>query len=390
MPSKLIQHYLPELKSFLSGRPRPGSVSVNITAKCNQQCIYCEIGQDIPSATPGRLSREDMFWIVDQMALNRIRRISICGGEPFLFDGLTDVVSYAGMKQIQCAITTNGMTGHMLGSDELKILKACKAEINVSVDSFDENVNSLTRGSKVALSNAIKTIEKILEWNIPLSLLVVISKFNYQDLFNYTQKAQASGVKQVLFQPVISYSNYPDRRTLDGKPNLNVPPEAITTVIEELKKIRNFELTHPISTNAYRLLPWISSYMNHIAGSNGDWFFHDVLKKFYCRDVHAIIDITYDGGIQPCGLAKAEVNIHERRELGLLALWHEATQKLKKDLDNQLYHDICNGCCHHFSRNMIASVMKYPFSNRAAFLAIMPLIISRVTSKVLKSIRNTT
>jgi MoaA/NifB/PqqE/SkfB family radical SAM enzyme len=388
MASKLKHHYLPELKSFLTGRPVPGSVSVNLTNRCNQRCIYCEIGQDVPSSVSGMLTKEDMFWIMDQMAYNRIRRISICGGEPFLFDGLTEIVAYAGEKKIRCAITTNGMTAHQLAPAELTIMRACKAEINVSVDSFDEYVNSLTRGSKVALSNAIKTIEKIIEWDIPLSLLVVISKYNYHGLFNFVKEAHALGVKQVLFQPVISYSNYPDRKTLDEKSNLNVGPDKIDTVMNELVKIQLFERSHQISTNVYRLKPWIASYIRHTSGSNSKWFFHDVLEKFYCRDVHAIIDITYDGGIQPCGLAKAEITIHERRELGLLALWHEATEKLKNDLKNERYHDICNGCCHHFSRNMMASVMRFPIRNRAALLAIAPRIFSRAASNAIKTLTN--
>jgi MoaA/NifB/PqqE/SkfB family radical SAM enzyme len=388
MPGKFANHYLPELISSITGRPVPGSVSVNLTSRCNQQCIYCEIGQDVPSSVSGQLTREDMFWIMEQMALNRIRRISICGGEPFLFDGLTKLVAYGFEKKIRCAITTNGMTAYNLAPAELIIMRGCKTEINVSIDSFDEKINSLTRGSMVALANASKSIEKFSEYDIPLSLLVVISKYNYHDLFNFVKEAHAFGVKQVLFQPVISYSNYPDRKTLDEKSNLNVGPEKIAAVMEQLEKIHQFECSHHISTNVYRLLPWLASYLNNVSGSNGKWFFHGVLEKFYCRDVHAIIDITYDGGIQPCGLAKAEINIHERRELGLLALWHEATEKLKNDLKNERYHDICNGCCHHFSRNMMASVMRHPIWNRAALLAIAPLTFSRAASKVIKTLIN--
>lgn len=386
MTSKFNQHYLPELKSFLQGRPLPGSVSVNLTNRCNQQCIYCEIGQNVPSSVSGLLSKEDIFWIIDQMALSRIRRISICGGEPFLFDGLTDIVAYAGRKKIRCAITTNGMTAYQLAPAELNIMRDCKTEINVSIDSFDEKINFLTRGSKVALANAIRSIEKFSEYDIPHSLLVVISKYNYFELFRFVKETYTRGVKQVLFQPVISFSNYPDRKTLDEKSTLNVCPEKIAVLIEELEKIHQFERRHHISTNVYRLLPWLASYLKNASGSNEKWFFHEVLEKFYCRDVHSIIDITYNGGIQPCGLAKAEISIHERREQGLLALWREATEKLKNDLKNERYHDICNGCCHHFSRNMIASLMRYPIRNRTAMLAVAPLIFSRAYSKLIKTL----
>jgi hypothetical protein len=152
--------------------------------------------------------------------------------------------------------------------------------------------------------------------------------------------------------------------------------------MDELRKILEFEKTHQISTNVYRILPWIEHYIKTVANPNGKWFFKEVLNKFYCRELYAIIDITYDGGIQACGLAKAKTNIHKNRHLGLMALWREATADIKDDLENERFHPYCNGCCHHFSRNMFASIIKYPIANRKALLKMVPIIFSRAISRV--------
>ncbi len=384
MSSKIIRNYLPELLAQGFLRSKPSMVTVNLTNKCNQYCIYCEIGNGIELSGGKLLTTDDLHWIIDQMAINKIRKISLCGGEPFLFKDLIEIVAYAGTRRVWCSITTNGMTAHQLSESDLTTLKECKSEINISIDSFQESIQSHTRGTPAALPNALKSIQKLSEKEIPVTLLTAVSKFNYHNLYNFFTVAYEMGVQQVLFQPIIYHSNYPERPAIDNKSQLNVSIDELDKLMSELKKILRFERSHLISTNVYRLLPWIHYYLMNIASQNGNWFFHDVLKKFYCRDLYAIIDISYYGGIQPCGLANANITIHENRHLGLLKLWSEATSGIRNDLRNDRYHVYCNSCCHHFSRNMLASIMKYPLQNRDLLIKMAYLLGLRIYSKIWK------
>ena len=387
MTSKFTRHYLPELFALNFRRSKPSVVTVNLTSRCNQRCIYCEIGKNIPSSSKEELTKEDLFWIIDEMAANKIRRMALCGGEPFLFDGLMDVVAYAGKNKIRCAITTNGMTAYKLSKEELILLKKHKTEINISIDSFRDSIQSFTRGTPAALANALKSIKHLSDNNIQPTLLAAISKYNYHDLSEFFAQAWEKGIKQVLFQPIIYYSNYPDRPAIDEKSLLTVGVENIDALLVELRKILHFERKHQIKTNVYRILPWIEYYLKTAAGQGSKWFFDGVLDTFYCREIYAIIDITYDGGIQPCGLALASINIHQNRQSGLLVLWSAATQEIKEDLENQRYREYCNGCCHHFSRNMLASIMKHPIKNRLALYRIFPLIFWRTFWGVSKNFK---
>jgi MoaA/NifB/PqqE/SkfB family radical SAM enzyme len=320
------------------------------------------------------------------MKVNGIPKLSLCGGEPFLFDGLVEVAGYAGKNNIRCTVTTNGMTAHRLNENELNILKKSKAEINISIDSFREDIQSLTRGNNSALQNALQSVRKLSEKRIPVTVLTVISKFNFRILSEHFISAYNFGIKQVLFQPVIYYSNYPGLEPVDHKVQLNVSADHLDALMEELKKILQFERKHQIKTNVYRIFPWIKSYLETANAKKGRWFFSDVLNKFYCREIDAIIDITYDGGIQPCGLVPASITIHENRQEGLVVLWLKATQQIREDLSHYRYYPVCNGCCHHFSRNMLASIAKYPVKNRLALLKMMPLVLSRMQSGLLKKI----
>jgi MoaA/NifB/PqqE/SkfB family radical SAM enzyme len=287
-------------------------------------------------------------------------------------------------KGIRCSVTTNGMTTHLLNNDELKKLKQCRTEINLSVDSFDADIHSFTRGKDNALENALLSLKKLNENSIPVTVLCVISKYNFQYLFKFFTTAFERGVKQVLFQPVIYFSNYPEIIPVENKSQLNVSYEKLDILMDELRKILDFEKRHKIKSNVYRIFPWIEYYIKTAQSSDRKWFFNEVLNRFFCREIYAIIDITYNGGIQPCGLASASVFIQDNRHRDLLDLWSEATLKIKEDMLNERYHPYCNGCCHHFSRNMLASIFKYPFKNRKALFEMLPFLLTRIRTKIIK------
>lgn len=388
MASKLRNNFLPEFLAFITGRPKPSMVTVNLTSRCNQHCIYCEIGQGITSESNGSLTKENLFWILDEMASQKLTRISLCGGEPFLFEGLMEIVVYAGKKNIRCSITSNGMTLHKLKEEEYAILRQYKADINLSMDSFEEEIQVLTRGTATALSNALLSIEKLKKEQIPFTVLTAISTYNYHHLFSFIVQTHQAGISQVLFQPIIYFTNYPDRMTIHGKERLNVPLSGVEELMDNLYLIKNFEKDHNIRTNVYRILPWIEAYLSGISNQEGHWFFEEFLRTFYCREIHATIDIDYDGGIQPCGLTRAKINIRDAGNSGLMELWKKATREIKSDISQGKYYPYCNACCHKFSRNMYASVMKYPFRNRAALRKILPLLINRSLTMAIKKTLN--
>ncbi len=386
MSSKLTKNYIPEILALKSVRKKPSVISVNLTDKCNQNCIYCEIGKNHNPSTGDRLTTRDVLWIIDQMNLAGIPKISFCGGEPFLFEGIFEVIAYAGEKKIRTTITTNGMTVYKLNGRDLDILRKSKTEINVSIDSFDDEINSCTRGTHLALLNALKSIKILQQNDIPVTVLSAISKYNVNDLCNVVIQAVNLKITQVLFQPIIIYSNFPERPAIEDKSSINVDPGQLKELKHQLRNILVFERKNPVKTNVYRIYNWIEYYIKSVADRTGELFFEQFLHKFYCREVYAIIDITYDGGIQPCGLRPASISIKNRNHKSLIELWLEATQEIRKDIKNGKFYKECNGCCHHFSRNMLASMVKYPLTNRRTWMEMMPLIISRFVYSALKKL----
>jgi len=64
-----------------------------------------KLAKTIPSSRQGKLTPDDLKWILDEMEKEGIEKISLCGGEPFLLDGIVEVVEYAGKKNIRCSLT---------------------------------------------------------------------------------------------------------------------------------------------------------------------------------------------------------------------------------------------------------------------------------------------
>jgi MoaA/NifB/PqqE/SkfB family radical SAM enzyme len=386
MANKICSNYIPEIASLKTGRKRPAAVSLNLNDQCNQHCVYCEIGNAVQSVSTSKIDFDDIEWIIEQMAAAKIHRLALNGGEPFLYKDIIKVIEMAGEKGIRCSVSSNGMNIFQLGERALKALKRYKTRFNISIDSFDAGINDMTRGMKGALDKALKSADMLLNRQIELSLLCVISKYNYHLLHSYTRTAHQKGIREVLFQPVIFHSNFPDREVIPGKLNLNVGPDKIGELNKELKKILAFEYKHRIKTNTYRIIIWIEEYLNGVSMKNGDYFFSGILNHFYCRELDSIIEINYDGGLLPCGLGKAKYFIKDVKEAGLISGWNMARKELKASMEKQEFHTMCNACCHHFSRNMIASIIKHPYENRRALSLLLPALASRLNHTLYKTI----
>jgi MoaA/NifB/PqqE/SkfB family radical SAM enzyme len=251
---------------------------------------------------------------------------------------------------------------------------------------MDEQVQAFIRGVPSALPKALRSVRVLQDTSIDVTVLCAVSKYNFRDLLPFLVSLHDLGVRQVLFQPVVTFSNYPDRKAIHRKPEINVSLDQIEYLRGQLRAILQFEKNHRIRTNVYRILPWIRPYLETAAGQNGRRFFQNVLPAFHCREIYAIIDIAYDGGIQPCGLRPASVSIHGNRNQGLPALWKKATEGIRDDMEHGRYYPECNGCCHHFSRNMLASMVKYPIRNRKAWIRMTPLLLGRVRSDMMKKL----
>ncbi|MCP1716098.1 MoaA/NifB/PqqE/SkfB family radical SAM enzyme [Methanocalculus alkaliphilus] len=380
-----------ELKILLSGlceHPVPSVVDINLTTRCNQNCMYCEIGQGMlkPEREGKRfLNLHDIQWIIDQMKDGEIQSLILLGGEPFLFRDIFSVIEYASDKIQNISIITNGMQIPQLSIEELTILRLSNCKIIVSLDSFDAKTHNRIRGCPDAYEKAVQAIRILIDHQIPVQIETVMTHYNYHELSDIVKKAYSMGVSSVQFVPLITVSNFPSVNGIPEKYTLNPKLEHIERLSQEFDAILSFEEEHTIKTNIHDIKKWMGYYiLFHTASTNeSDFFFEYRLKRFFCWTIYTRIKINAYGEIQPCNLIPSHISIYTDPDEPLLHKWNRSCEEVRTAIKEQNYPRQCNGCYSSHTRNLLLSTMKYPFENRHTIPQIILEQIERMKKKSL-------
>jgi molybdenum cofactor biosynthesis protein A len=143
-----------------------------VTDRCNLRCAYCmpENMRFLP--TRELLSDEEMMRLVEISAALGIRKVRITGGEPFVRQGIMDLLwrmkETHGIEEVH--ITTNGVLTEKYVPE---LQRMGIASVNLSMDTFDaERFFDLTRRNEFA--SVYATFEALLASGIPLNVNAVV------------------------------------------------------------------------------------------------------------------------------------------------------------------------------------------------------------------------
>lgn len=365
--------------SCIVARPYVNVVDINLTTRCNQRCVYCEIGEGLMKAEKDLLKLKDLKWIVDQMKHDSIPTLVLLGGEPFLFKDLFNLLDYASQHIADITIITNGMRIPGLSEHEIAILKRSNCKMIVSLDSFHPETNNTIRGVDNAFENAINAIHILLKNQIPVQIETVISEYNYQEIARIVKDADALGVSSVRFVPVITTSNFPAVEAIPNKNDLNPKPDHMSILEQEFHEILAYEKDHAIETNIRDLQKWMHYYIAFQADSSEhkDAFFTYRLKRLFCWTLYSRIKISASGEVQPCNLIPSPITIHDTPTSSLVETWNKSCHQSRMLMKKQMYPRQCNDCYSHHSLNLFLSTLRYPLSNRASVRALLHDAVQR-------------
>ncbi|MBN1824387.1 MAG: radical SAM protein [Endomicrobiales bacterium] len=165
-------------------RDFPSLVSFTLTYDCNLKCGMC--GQrELKRRPGGALDLHSWIRLVDEIAANGKAHLLLRGGEPFLFPGITRLISHVKSKGIKLSIDTNGM---FLGKYAGFIAGSGVDNITVSIDGPERQHDKVrgVRGSFKKIVNGIKKVqmlEKMENKNSCLgAICFVISEDSYRGL----------------------------------------------------------------------------------------------------------------------------------------------------------------------------------------------------------------
>jgi MoaA/NifB/PqqE/SkfB family radical SAM enzyme len=126
--------------------PRVETICVRVLRKCNLTCAHCWAGSS-PHQTE-ELAAEEVLHFLKQMARYGLKHVSVSGGEPFLYDELSQVVLGCLEQGLFVTVTTNGLWGRRFAelAERRGFPKDQRLRVRISLDGT-QSVHDAIRGS---------------------------------------------------------------------------------------------------------------------------------------------------------------------------------------------------------------------------------------------------
>lgn len=136
-----------EARHFESPERRPfreAACNISLTTACNLRCRHCYLSAGMPTA--GELTSSEVLSLLDNVAGQGTREVTLSGGEVALRADLPLIARHAKSRGLDIHLLTNGT---LWTAELLEQVAPYIAGVQVSIDGFDEQENSLMRGPGV-------------------------------------------------------------------------------------------------------------------------------------------------------------------------------------------------------------------------------------------------
>lgn len=294
------------LKAKLNAKKVPFLVQFTLTNRCNSFCSYCYARYY--DRYQEDLSDEQVFKIIDQLAIAGTWRVNLVGGEPLLRENIGGIINYVKKRGMECAMTTNG---HLVPQkiDELKNLDI----LCLSLDG-EQKAHDVNRGEG-SFAKVTEALEVASSHRIPLQIATVLTKENLNSLDFIFAIAYKYSIP-IGFTTLITQSSPEGKVTPSGIPSDEEYRKALRKIIEAKKK--RIPILFSVKSLEYSLRWPLSYKQDKIIGKRPDFEYIPCLAgRFY-----GIIDAN--GDIYPCPALVGEVSALNCLEVGLKKAWEEA------------------------------------------------------------------
>ena len=269
-----------------SDEPRPGSLYLHVTSRCNLGCIYCYNRKERKGWS------EDMSPSLAQRVLVQAKELGVStlvltGGEPLLNPHLCEIAGFGKDLDLYTVLLTNGT---LIDKAKAKELADLCDQIVVSMDSSIPAIHENLRGQGTHRSTerAIQHLKEAGAKEVVVSS--VITRYNQLELFeNFEKYAKQIGADRVVRQV---YMLQGDERDQVLGPNFQV-------LLDQLEK----DLENAVATRT-QLSPMGTAWRNRCGAAFGE------------------IAVGPDGAVYPCqGLVTPEFKAGNAGESDLLEIW---------------------------------------------------------------------
>lgn len=272
-----------------------------LTNLCNLRCEFCFQSREKRSDA---MKEKDWLNLIDQIPKDS--RITLTGGEPFVFKSFNNIFSEV-VKDKDCNIISNGtllkpeLVEFIIKAERLKIL-------SISIDEIYNKNRGVTNDQWKRMLEGIKFFHNLKikrKNNISLDIKVVIMDENSNHLFELHKYAiEQLGADTVSYSFLkgseIQHSDYEFSYDCIYKQYKAKKYEQFEIIIEQLEKIRDYNKNN----NAYAFLHPNIFDLNTSEGKIDINYINNIFheKKHYkpCISPWGSIHVNVDGNVFPC------------------------------------------------------------------------------------------
>jgi MoaA/NifB/PqqE/SkfB family radical SAM enzyme len=289
IPSKAFDRLVSSQMSAMRGKFVPEQITISITEECPNRCLHCALPD---TKNKARLSPDVVKSVIDQTLDMGTTLIIFDGGEPLLYDGLEDLISYVDQSRAIPGLFTSGVGMTPERASSLK--DAGLSMLSVSLDSANEEGHDFMRGRPGVFRDAVNAIKYGLDAGILVGIYVVLSPRNVDELDAFYELAKDLGVHELSFYEIVPTGRW------QGHEKEVLSPEG-------LKKFDDF-VERTSHAEGPRVFP-----------------IPQIIRKMGCFAGRKWLHVTPEGNVLPCAcMPKSYGNIHDQP---LASIW----KKIYKD-----------------------------------------------------------
>jgi MoaA/NifB/PqqE/SkfB family radical SAM enzyme len=168
---------------------------LEITEKCNLQCIHCYAGSGPHGRLEGDMHLNDWLRVLDEAYELGCRSIQFIGGEPTLHPHFKEILRYAGKKSFDSIeVFTNGTR---ISSDLIGCAKEYPVRLATSFYASDFHVHDAITLSNGSWNRTVNGIRKAVDSNIPLRVGIIAMEKNLDQIEQAIAFLKSLGVSQI-------------------------------------------------------------------------------------------------------------------------------------------------------------------------------------------------
>jgi radical SAM protein with 4Fe4S-binding SPASM domain len=298
----------------------------HLTERCNLRCRHCYQGRKkVEEMSPGEVSNEidgatEMFQAWEEAhGIRVVPSIHFTGGEPFLYDGLWDVVGHAKAEGYKVALMSNGCL--ISEEDARRAFDLGVMDIQVSLEG-PQALHDRIRG-RGSFAAAMKGVQRLAEAGNRVSANVTLSRLNHEKIGETVAAARSAGFHSIGFSRVV-----PCGRGKSFLKHFLTPPELLTAY-EQVSSLNDPEFETASGDPLAGVLSGAAPSPGYSLSLSG------------CSAGFSGVTITSDGAVMPCrriGLVAGNLKKNSLRQIWASSpmLW-----KLRK---RESYTGKCGRC----------------------------------------------